>query len=74
MFKILSLIITGSLTIVSSLNEVKINNDHNKIIAENTSILKEQSLTLAFESGNFYNWNENDETNQIAGIFTNSQS
>ncbi len=74
MFKILSLIITSSLTIVSSLNEVKINNDQNKIIAENTSILKEQSLTLTFESGNFYNWNENDETNPIAGIFTNSQS
>ncbi|WP_425380812.1 hypothetical protein [Spiroplasma endosymbiont of Polydrusus pterygomalis] len=74
MFKILSLIITGSLTIVSSLNEVKTNNDQNKIIAENTTILKEQSLTLAFESGNFYNWNENDETNPIAGIFTNSQS
>lgn len=74
MFKILSAIITISLTIVSSLNQVKINNNHNKIIVENTTILQEQSLALAFESGNFYNWNENDETNAIAGIFTNSQS
>lgn len=74
MFKILAIMITTSLTIVSNLNEVKIDNSHNKIIETNTTILKEQSLALAFTSGNFYNWNEKDETNPIAGIFTNSQS
>ncbi|WP_286640743.1 hypothetical protein [Spiroplasma ixodetis] len=53
---------------------MKINNYHHKEIKSENTILNEQSLTLAFESGNFYNWNENDSTNSIAGIFTNSQA
>lgn len=74
MFKILYTIITILLTIFTNLNQVKINNYQDKETKVENTILTEQSLPLAFESGNFYNWNENDSTNSIAGIFTNSQT
>ncbi|WP_174480698.1 hypothetical protein [Spiroplasma endosymbiont of Danaus chrysippus] len=74
MFKILYTLVTISLAAFTNLSQVKINNYHHKEIKSENTILNEQSLTLAFESGNFYNWNENDSTNSIAGIFTNSQA
>ncbi|WP_425376718.1 hypothetical protein [Spiroplasma endosymbiont of Aleiodes alternator] len=74
MFKILYTLVTISLAAFTNLCQVKINNYHHKEIKSENTILNEQSLTLAFESGNFYNWNENDSTNSIAGIFTNSQA
>ncbi|WP_342217812.1 hypothetical protein [Spiroplasma endosymbiont of Amphimallon solstitiale] len=74
MFKILYTLVTISLATFTNLSQVKINNYHHKEIKSENTILNEQSLTLAFESGNFYNWNENDSTNSIAGIFTNSQA
>ncbi|WP_339043244.1 hypothetical protein [Spiroplasma endosymbiont of Apeira syringaria] len=74
MFKILYTLVTISLVTFTNLSQVKINNYHHKEIKSENTILNEQSLTLAFESGNFYNWNENDSNNSIAGIFTNSQA
>lgn len=74
MFKILWTLMTISLTSIASLNQFKIKNYQKTEIEENTTILKEQSLPLAFETGNFYQWNESDESSIIAGIFTNSQA
>lgn len=75
MFKTLSIIMTMALTIVTSLNQITIVNYHRQTASDDSTILQEQSLTLAFQGGDFYPWNENNDTTSIdnIGIITNNE-